>query len=238
MGQEKIQTANGSGMRINYVGNSTLQSLGCNIYLNNILHVPCTQNNLLSVYRLSTDNPIFIEYHSRYFLVKDHSTRKVLLQDQCRGGFYPWPSLEWSSSRCAFMITKPTAVRWHDKLGHPSMIIVNKVIEENKLPCSSVEFNKELVCGTRQQGKSHQLPFSKSFSVSQVHLELVHSDVWGLVPTSVGRKNYYVSFIDDFSKYTWVYLIHHKSEVFSIFHFFQTLVERTFNKKIIAMQTD
>jgi hypothetical protein len=78
-GQEKIQTANGSGMRISYVGNSTLQTPTCNLHLNNILHVPRTQKNLLSVHSLTIDNPIFIKYHSCYFLVKDRAMRKVLL---------------------------------------------------------------------------------------------------------------------------------------------------------------
>ncbi|WVZ76848.1 hypothetical protein U9M48_024775 [Paspalum notatum var. saurae] len=36
----------------------------------------------------------------------------------------------------------------------------------------------------------------------------------GPAPDSVSRKKYYVSFIDDFSKFTWLYLIKHKSEVF------------------------
>jgi hypothetical protein len=79
MGQEKIQTANGSGMRINYVGNSSLQTPIHNLYLNNILHVSNTHKNLLFVHRLTIDNPMFIEYHSRYFLVKDQTTRKVPL---------------------------------------------------------------------------------------------------------------------------------------------------------------
>jgi hypothetical protein len=47
-----------------------------------------------------------------------------------------------------------------------------------------------------------------------------------------------VSFIDDFSKFTWVYLLKHKSEVFHKFQEFQTLVERLFDRKIISMQTD
>jgi hypothetical protein len=47
-----------------------------------------------------------------------------------------------------------------------------------------------------------------------------------------------VSFIDDFSKYIWVYLIKQKSDVFQVFKNFQNLVERKFNKKIISMQTD
>jgi hypothetical protein len=89
-----------------------------------------------------------------------------------------------------------------------------------------------------QQGKIHQLPFSRSISVSQAPLELVHSDVWGPTPTSIRRKNYYVSFVNDFSKHTWLYLIRHKSEVFHIFHTFQSLVERTFNRKILSMETN
>jgi len=44
-----------------------------------------------------------------------------------------------------------------------------------------------------------------------------------------------VSFIDDFSKFTWVYLLKFKSEVFQKF---QALVERLFDRKILAMQTD
>jgi histone deacetylase 1/2 len=47
-----------------------------------------------------------------------------------------------------------------------------------------------------------------------------------------------VSFIDDFSKYTWIYLIKKKSDVFDVFQSFMNLVERKFNKKTITMQTD
>jgi hypothetical protein len=47
-----------------------------------------------------------------------------------------------------------------------------------------------------------------------------------------------VSFIDDFRKYIWVYLIKQKSDVFQVFKNFQNLVERKFNKKIITMQTE
>ncbi|XP_072147998.1 uncharacterized protein [Setaria viridis] len=69
-------------------------------------------------------------------------------------------------------------------------------------------------------------------------LALIHSDVWGPAPTSVGRFTYYVSFIDDFSRYTWIYLLKNKSDVFDVFLDFQRLVERQFDKKILSMQTD
>lgn len=44
--------------------------------------------------------------------------------------------------------------------------------------------------------------------------------------------------MDDYSKYTWVYLLKFKADVFKIFHEFQALVERRFDRKIISMQTD
>ena len=64
------------------------------------------------------------------------------------------------------------------------------------------------------------------------------SDVWGHACDSFGNYKYYVSFIDDFSKFTWIYLLKHKSEVFQKFHEFQSPVERQFGRKILAMQTD
>jgi hypothetical protein len=111
------------------------------------------------------------------------------------------------------------------------------VIKGNKLPCLD-ESKAESVCDACQQAKSHQLPYNKSFSVSHHPLELIHSDVWGLAPESIGRKKYYVSFIDDYSKFTWLYLIKHESEVFHVFQQFQTLVEIQFDRKLITVQTD
>lgn len=69
-------------------------------------------------------------------------------------------------------------------------------------------------------------------------LSYFFSDVWGPAPLSIVRHSYYVSFIDDYSKYTWIYLLRIKSDVFQVFKDFQNLVERKFNKKIIAIQSD
>lgn len=114
---------------------------------------------------------------------------------------------------------------------------MQQVLSQNKLPVC-LDLNKAGVCDACQQGKSHQLPYPKSFSVSHNPLELVFSDVWGRAPTFVRRYEYYVSFIDDNSKFTLIYLIRHKSKVFQKFHDFQKLVKRMFDRKIIAVQTD
>jgi hypothetical protein len=126
-----------------------------------------------------------------------------------------------------------TSHRWYNRLGHPSFQIIQKLVSQNRISCS----NKS-VCDACQQDKSHQLPYSVSISISLKPLELVLSDVWGPASESVGRQKYYVSFIDDFSQFAWVYMLKHKSDVFQKFTEFQIMVERRFDTKIFAMQTD
>ena len=62
--------------------------------------------------------------------------------------------------------------------------------------------------------------------------------VWGPAPSSVGRHTYHVSFIDEYSKFTWIYLLKKRYDVFQVFHNFQALVERQFDTKILVVQSD
>lgn len=177
----------------------------------------------------------FLEFHPDYFLIKDQATKSTILKGRCYRGLYPLPSDR--SIKQAFGVVKPSLSRWHNRLGHPSFSVVSKIVSSNKLPCL-FESNKESVCDACQKAKSHQLPYNRSLGSSKFPLELVHSDVWGPAIDSVGRNKYYDSFVDDFSKFTWIYFIKYKSEVFQKFHEFQTMVERQFDRKILTMQTD
>ena len=70
-------------------------------------------------------------------------------------------------------------------------------------------------------------------------LELVHNDVFGPVKVpSLVKYVYYVSFIDDFSRNTWIYFLKKKSEVFDRFKEFKALVENQTEKKIKVLRTD
>ncbi|GKB59858.1 gag-pol polyprotein, partial [Tanacetum coccineum] len=69
-------------------------------------------------------------------------------------------------------------------------------------------------------------PFSISISSSTALFDLVHSDVWGPAPVSTkGGSRYYVSFIDDFARYTWVYMMKHMSDFLIVFKEFRALDE-------------
>ena len=64
----------------------------------------------------------------------------------------------------------------------------------------------------------HQLSFNKFDFVASKPLELVHSDIWGPAPIILTNDfRYYLVFIVDYSKFTWVYMLKNKFDVFDIF---------------------
>jgi hypothetical protein len=181
-GNDQIHTASGAGMEIKQTGQSIVHSPDRNFILKNVLYAPEANKNLIFVHRFTSDNNAFLEFHPDFFLVKDQATKRVLLRDRCRGGLYP---LKSSPPKEAFGATTPSASRWHNRLGHPSSSVVHRVLSKNKLTFVPGQ-NKEVVCDACQQGKSHQLPYPKSSSVSNNPLDLIFSDVWGPAPTLVG----------------------------------------------------
>jgi transposase InsO family protein len=70
-------------------------------------------------------------------------------------------------------------------------------------------------------------------------LDLVHTDVCGPMHTrSLGGAFYFLLFIDDCMRYTWVYFIRQKSDVFEYFKEFITMVEKKIGKSIKILHLD
>ena len=165
-------------------------------------------------------------------------SKKTIHTGRCEGGLYPLKLLSKSSpNKQALAAVKPSTSLWHHRLGHASSRVIQQVLSRHQLPVSHNR-NNTRVCDACQSGKSHQLPYPRSTSVSSHPMDLIFSDVWGPAPNSIGRHNYYASFIDDHNKFVWIYLLKHKSEVFQCFQDFHKLVERQFDRKIRAIQTD
>ena len=89
-------------------------------------------------------------------------------------------------------------------------------------------------------GKQFKKSFPKeSSSRAQKPLELIHTDVCGLIKlSSLGKSNYFLIFKDDFSRKTWVYFLKEKSEVFETFKKFKALVEKESGLVIKAMRSN
>ncbi|CAL5366510.1 unnamed protein product [Camellia sinensis] len=83
------------------------------------------------------------------------------------------------------------------------------------------------------------LPFHKSTSISDTPFSLVHTDVWGPSPVlTKGGSAYYVSFVDDCTRYTWVYLMTHNFDFYQIYRTFQSMITAQFGSTIKVLRSD
>ena len=100
----------------------------------------------------------------------------------------------------------------HCRLGHSSLSLLKKFFAQfsslfslNCEPCQYATLYR--VHSSLRDNKRASTPF-----------ELIHSDVWGPCPViSPTRFKYFVTFVDDFSFVTWIYLMKSLSELFSHF---------------------
>ena len=117
----------------------------------------------------------------------------------------------------------PSPDLWHARLGHPSLSCLQLLAFQGHL--GSVQF-QNFNCTSCHFGKQTKLPFNNSESFSFAPFDLIHSDIWGPVPVSTeGGSRYFVIFVDDLSRYTWIYLLHHMSELVSIYQTFHKMIE-------------
>jgi hypothetical protein len=94
-------------------------------------------------------------------------------------------------------------------------------------------------CDVCKLAKQTRLSFPLSTSKTQNIFELVHSDVWRSAPLiSYNGFKYFVIFIDDFSKTTWLYLLKSKDDVFNCFEEFVNRVQTQYNGKIKTFHSD
>ena len=100
---------------------------------------------------------------------------------------------------------------------------------------SSVQFD----CNSCKLGKSKTLPFPIHTSSATRAFDLIHSDVWGMSPVvSHANYKYFVTFIDDYSRFTWIYFLLSKAEVLSTFKVFHAYVQTQFRANIKILRSD
>ncbi|KAF8394586.1 hypothetical protein HHK36_020800 [Tetracentron sinense] len=240
-GSDNLTVGNGKGLHIEHIGSTSYSSNGSTFHMQDILHVPCITKNLLSVSQFSKDNDCHFVFTSSGFSVKDNKSGKILFQGRSSKGLYPLHFQPHDknkpySSPSAFTSSTVSSSVWHHRLGHPSHQTLQQVAPHIHLGRSS---QHQTICSSCQMGKSSRLPFQLSDSISQYPLELVHTDVWGPSSiTSINGAKFYVTFIDDFSRYCWIFPLAFKSQVYDVFVRFKSLVETMFDRKIKSLQTD
>uniref|UniRef100_A0A2N9IGQ9 CCHC-type domain-containing protein n=1 Tax=Fagus sylvatica TaxID=28930 RepID=A0A2N9IGQ9_FAGSY len=126
---------------------------------------------------------------------------------------------------------------WHMRLGHISERGMRELHKRNLL--TGIKSCKLDFCKYCIMGKQCRVRFKTATHKTKGILDYVHSDIWGPVRTpSKGGAQYFMSFIDDYSRKAWVYFLKNKSEAFAKFKIWKAEVENQTGRKIKCLRTD
>ena len=188
-----------------------------------VLHVPQLRSNLLSCLYVSQykDFEIIISGHSMVFK----------LEGKCRFTASIHPSNSASldgitqlSESANYTSTLPLDLSlWHKRFIHHNYADVKKMISQNLVTGLKIESeaSPDPVCEPCLAGKMHANPFPSSLNHNRSPLDLIHSDVHGPLPVASNQGyKYWITFIDDSTRFRAVYPLKAKSEAFEAFFFF------------------
>ena len=217
---------------------STGKSKNCTLH--NVLYVPELSYNLFSVTRaaeagMSTVfDKVGCEIQSASGEVVATATRVANL--------YKLACVS-HRSQANTAINHPIATKelWYKRYGHLGVTNLDKLATDNLVDGLDYNVSDKLeFCEACVDGKHHRTKFpTGGGNRSDTLLGLVHSDVCGKMDTeSLSGAQYFLTFIDDKSRYTWVYILKRKDEVFSRFCEWKAMVEKSTGEKVMVLRTD
>jgi hypothetical protein len=209
--------------------------------------VPKLSQHLLSVHRLCKDNNCRFICDAFGFCIQDKLTGRVLLQGLSRDGLYPIPlsipqsrlsqSFSLSKNQFCYLGHQVKTSLWHKHFGHLSNKITSALLHQSKIPFTSD--HSKSVCTSCLEVKFAKFSFPYPAIKSATLLEVIHSDVWGPSPTIfIDGFQYYVSFIDECTRFTWIFPMTNKGEVYSIFVSFHAFLVTQFSANLRIFQSD
>ncbi|XP_015162805.1 uncharacterized protein [Solanum tuberosum] len=244
-----VSLPTGSLAKVTNIGSSQILR-GADIH--NVLHIPEFKYNLLSVPQLTRELNCGVLFYPDFCLFQDLSSGKVRGIGKLEDDLYVLPvDHQLKSQRTSLSSSIANAVSvsmstslinadssnlslWHRRLGHVSFHTLRKLgCFTNASPTSVVPC---IVCPLAKQSR---LPFPLSNTTTSTCFHILHADVWGpyRVPTHDG-KIYFLTIVDDCSRYTWLLLINSKSEVIVALRNFFTMIQNVFSATVKILRTD
>ncbi|CAM8998933.1 unnamed protein product [Rhodiola kirilowii] len=201
--------------------------------LQNIAWVPNLRRNLVSESALEDKGCQIISKNGTRDVIRDNH---VVIRSMRLGGLYHVSlSPELNVVHASAKNLDETKL-WHARLGHIGNkglfhLFKNGLIK--KKPCD-IDF-----CEICVLGKKTAHAFGKSKMTVNEKLEYVHSDLWGPAQVATaGGRNYFVSFVDHYSRRVWIYLLKSKTEVLDCFKSWKLSVESETDLKVKCLRTD
>ena len=203
--------------------------------LENVRHIPDLKRNLISLGMLDTKG---YSYKSQGGVLKVIKGIIVVMKGLLKQGLYVLEGATVVGESAVSLTKKNVTELWHKRLGHMSMKGMVELCKQGVLGVKNLS-DLEL-CENCVLGKSHRLKFSRAIHRTKGTLDYVHSDLWGSphIPLSLSRSQYFISFIDDFSRKVWVYFLKTKDEAFGKFLEWKSLIEKQTGRKIKRLRTD
>lgn len=238
----QIRSAGGQSHNVNGVGNTDIQiSSGEIKTISSVLYSPGITKNLLSVGSLTDQNKTLVFKTTGCFIIDDTTYQvEAFAPREGSKGLYRLFGACPNQPEVHLAQSHSQTTLWHKRLGHFHSRGLQRMITSSAVRgLPQLRFSKH-TCDACLLGKHTRTKLQKqtSHQTSRI-LELVHSDVCGpFRTTSLGGARYFVSFIDDFSRHTWLYFISQKSQVLSKFKNFVTLMKTSTGKSIQALRTD
>eukprot|EP00171_Calliarthron_tuberculosum_P001045 IDg1045t1 len=169
--------------------------------LKDVLHVPDLGYQLLSV---STLDKLGLETSFNHGRCLIKSDSKTIASGTLSNGLY---NLDLSEDQVRVDKAMVASLqRWHERLAHVNKAGIKRMIDHGVINGVALNPNgiPDASCSGCILGKSHRSPIpKKSSSRTRAVLDLVHSDVVGpLEVQSIGGSHYFITFIDDHSKWT------------------------------------
>jgi hypothetical protein len=201
--------------------------------LKEVKHVPDLSKNLISTGQLASEGCISIFTDKTWKVIKGSL---VIAKGEKVGTLYL--CIGNTDSSISLASTGVDTTLWHHRLGHMSEKGMQILHKRNLLPDLKqidLDFCEHCVYGKQKRVRFLRVGKEKK----NERLELVHTDVWGPAQvSSLGGSHYYVTFIDDATRKTWVYCIRQKSDVFDTFKKWKALVENETGKSLKCLRSD
>nr|KAJ0201762.1 hypothetical protein LSAT_V11C600301900 [Lactuca sativa] len=207
--------------------------------LNNVLYVPGIRKSLVSEIVLNNFGYKQVLESDKYILPRHGSF--MGFGYICNGMIrlninYP------SSDNSVCMASSSTSNNfyksefWHARLRHINYKRLKDMSKISLISAFDMQNNEK--CKTCMLTKITRQPFKDVLRESKV-LDLIHSDLCDFHATpSLGNKKYVVTFIDDASRYCYIYLLHSKDEALDKFKIYKQQVELHKNELIKVLRTD
>ncbi|KAH0809704.1 hypothetical protein GEV33_013085 [Tenebrio molitor] len=228
-----------SGAQRKFVGSGTVQlsvEENLTVRLDETLCVPDLRSNLLSVAKMTEHGFEVIFRRNEAIVTNPDTGENVIVARRDKDMYY----IDELSEKSRVSQISMSLQEWHERFGHLNEKDLKNIIRKQKVDGIDIKADEALpVCETCVKGKQTRKPFTRSVSQSTELLELVHTDVCGpMRVNSLAGSRYFVTFIDDKSRWCEVYFMKKKSEVTEKFKEYKCLVEKKTERKIKTVRSD